>query len=216
MQMTGPRTLTKRLAARARAFADRYSHSTDGVAALEFALIVPIMFFMFVGAIEMSQAITVDRRVSQVASSTADLIARAEKEIQENEVNDIMKIGGYILKPYAEGPVIITVRNVTSSPTNALDTKETWRCVYSGLTKSQTCSCVNQTFNIPAGLVGTNDSVVVSEATYDYRPLIYDYFLSRRMTSGPAGPGTYRFSERIHLKPRSQAAKLKFANGTTC
>ena len=39
-------------------------------------MIVPIMGVMFIGAVELSQAITVDRRVTQVASSTADLVAR--------------------------------------------------------------------------------------------------------------------------------------------
>ena len=48
------------------------------MAAIEFALIVPIMAVMFIGAVELSQAITVDRRVTQVASSTADLVARAD------------------------------------------------------------------------------------------------------------------------------------------
>ena len=45
-------------------------------------MIVPIMSAMFIGAVEVSQAITVDRRVTQVASSTADLVARAEKKFR--------------------------------------------------------------------------------------------------------------------------------------
>ena len=42
---------------------------------VEFAFIVPIMAVMFIGAVELSQAIIVDRRVTQIASSTADLVA---------------------------------------------------------------------------------------------------------------------------------------------
>ena len=41
------------------------------MAALEFAFIVPIMGVMFIGAVELSQAIIVDRRVTQIASSTS-------------------------------------------------------------------------------------------------------------------------------------------------
>ena len=51
----------------------RIARNNSGVAAVEFAMIVPIMFLLFVGSVEFSQAITVDRRVTQVASSTADL-----------------------------------------------------------------------------------------------------------------------------------------------
>ena len=59
-----------------------YRRDSRGVAAIEFAMIVPIMSAMFIGAVEVSQAITVDRRVTQVASSTADLVARAEKKFR--------------------------------------------------------------------------------------------------------------------------------------
>jgi uncharacterized membrane protein len=42
----------------------RAAACTRGVAAIEFGMIVPIMFMLFVGAIEFSLAITVDRRVT--------------------------------------------------------------------------------------------------------------------------------------------------------
>src|SRR5207244_1629235 len=79
------------VAARASRLGCRWRASTEGVAAVEFALIVPIMAIMFIGAVELSQAITVDRRVTQVASSTADLVARAETQISQAEITDIMK-----------------------------------------------------------------------------------------------------------------------------
>ncbi len=60
----------------AYAAARRFGRKIDGIAAVEFALIVPIMLCMFIGTVELSQAITVDRRVTQVASTTADLVAR--------------------------------------------------------------------------------------------------------------------------------------------
>ena len=107
-------TMPRKAIGRLGRFVRRYADSRDGVAAIEFAMIVPIMAIMFIGAVELSQAITVDRRVTQVASSTADLVARAEKQISQNEITDILKVGGYILKPYAEAPVQIVIRNVTS------------------------------------------------------------------------------------------------------
>jgi Flp pilus assembly protein TadG len=90
-----------------------------GVAAVEFALVAPLMAAMFVGAVEMSQAITVNRRVTQVAGSAADLVARASKTISQSEVGDIMRVGSYIMKPYSATPIRITLRNVTSSPSSA-------------------------------------------------------------------------------------------------
>ena len=104
------------------------------------------------GQVQQSQGdytATVDRRVTQVASSTADLVARAEKQISHSEIGDIMKVGGYILEPYSQSPLEITLRNVTSSPANATTTKQSWSCTYKGLDKTQTCACSNTIKSIP-------------------------------------------------------------------
>jgi Flp pilus assembly protein TadG len=133
--------MMRNLRLRVAAYARHWSKVDHGIAATEFALIVPIMFVMFVGAVEMSQAITVDRRVSQVSSSTADLVARAENEIQYSEIVDIMKIGAYLLSPYSTSPLQVTIRNVVSSPANASQTTQTWQCDYAG--SGQTENCLN-------------------------------------------------------------------------
>ena len=49
--------------------------------------------------VELSQAITVDRRVTQVASSTADLVAQAPKQISQAEITDISSVLGYAALP---------------------------------------------------------------------------------------------------------------------
>jgi Flp pilus assembly protein TadG len=211
---TMSRRTLRRLAARLRAFARRCHSSQEGVAAVEFAMIVPIMAVMFIGAVELSQAITVDRRVTQVASSTADLVARAEKQIAQTEITDIMRVGGYILTPYSQTPLQIVVRNVTSSPTNAAVAKQSWSCTYQGAGQSQTCACSSENFTLPPNLVTTNDSVVISEVTYSYQPLIFDYFM--KQAAGGSGSGTYTLSETTYLKPRGQAAMLLQADNTPC
>jgi Flp pilus assembly protein TadG len=57
----------------------RFAKDSSGAAAVEFAMLLPIMFMLFYGTIEFSQALTVDRRVTQIASATADLVARTRK-----------------------------------------------------------------------------------------------------------------------------------------
>jgi hypothetical protein len=93
--------------------------------------------------------LTFDRRATQVASSTADLV-RAEKQISHTEIGDIMKVGGYILEPYSQTPLEIALRNVTSSPANTTTTKQSWSCTYKGLDKTQTCECSNTHQEHPA------------------------------------------------------------------
>ena len=212
------RMSARTLLARTRDLIRRYRTDKQGVAAIEFAFILPIMFVMFVGAVELSQAITVDRRVTQAASSVADLAARKETSISTTEMGDIMKIGGYIMAPYSQTPLRVIVRNVSSSSADATATKQSWQCTYSATSETATpvCACMNETYNLPAGLVSTTDSVVVAEATYTYTPLVFDYFLNRTLSSGEGGPGTYTLSERIYMKPRGQAAMLMQPDGQPC
>ena len=63
-----PKSLFARPRAHLTSFMRGFIKRTDGVAAVEFALIVPIMAVMFIGSVEMSQAITANRRVTMVAS----------------------------------------------------------------------------------------------------------------------------------------------------
>lgn len=202
--------LTRRLGA----FARRLKGDQDGVAAIEFAMIVPILAIMFIGSVELSQAITVDRRVTQVAASTADLVARAENQISQTEITDIMRVGGYILKPFSQSPVQIIIRNVTSSPTNATIAKQSWSCTYKGAGQTQTCACSSTAYTLPGNLVSTNDSVVISEVTYGYKPVLFDFFL--KQGGGADSTGAYTMAETIYLKPRGQSAMLLQANNTPC
>jgi Flp pilus assembly protein TadG len=210
--------LPRALASKGVRLARRWRRDKSGVAAVEFAMIVPIMFFMFIGAVEISQAITVDRRVTQVASSMADLVARKETSITQTEMGDITKIGSYIMMPYSQSPLQVVVRNVSSSAADATKTKQSWQCTFKGLgsNPAPTCACMNETYNLPPNLVTTNDSVVVAEVTYVYTPIIFDYFLKKTLPSGEGGPGTYTLTERIFMKPRGQAAMLLKADNSTC
>jgi Flp pilus assembly pilin Flp len=209
------------LRARFRRLARRWTASDEGVAAVEFGLIVPIMAVMFIGAVELSQAITVDRRVTQVANSTADLVARfspppnGANGISQTEITDIMKVGGYILAPYSANPLKIVLRGVSSSPTSATNTKQAWICTYTGAGNSLSCSCTNTSYALPANLVTTLDSVVISEVTYNYKPLVFDYFMKSMGTGG--GPaGTHLMKETAILKPRSQNINLLQTSNTPC
>lgn len=191
-----------------------WGRDCEGVAAVEFALIAPAISILFVGAVEMSQAMTIDRRLMQVASATADLVARSNASITTTDITDIMTVGGYIIMPYSATPLETTVRNVTSSTTSASTTKQSWYCSYNlNGAGSNSCVCSTTAFTLPSGLVATNDSVVVAQARYFYTPLIFETIMKRTFTKTGA---YYTLSKTAYAKPRSQAAMLKQANGTTC
>jgi Flp pilus assembly protein TadG len=195
----------------------RWQRSTAGAAAVEFALLAPMMSILFIGAVELSQVIAVNRRVTQIAGSTGDLVARADTQISQSAITDIMKVGGYVMEPYSQAPLQIILSNVTSSPADATNTKQSWMCTYKGSGGSggtTTCSCTNTKQAIPPNLVTTNDSVVMAKVTYAYKPLLFDHFMKADWAS--SGGGTYTLARTHYLKPRSQAAMLLQSNNTPC
>jgi Flp pilus assembly pilin Flp len=193
-----------------------FRNREDGVAAVEFALILPIMAMMFVGAVEMSWAVSVDRRVSQVASSAGDLIARVESDITQSEVLDIAKIGSWLMKPYDQTKLKLDLSVVTSTAASATATTQRWKCTYDSSSPSSiSCTCPTPpAYAIPAGLIGKSDGVVVADVTYNYLPLVlgFDKFMKINTKVG----GYYQLKEKLHIKPRSICPKMTLTNGTVC
>lgn len=194
--------------------AARFGKDDKGVAAVEFALILPIMAMMFIGAVEMSWAVGVDRRVSQVAGATGDLIARVNQNIPEAEVKDIMKIGSYLMYPFDEPPLKITTTIVTSDVNDATITTKRWECVYDASLPAASqlaCTCPvapKPAYTVPSNLMGKNEGLVVSYVQYKYKPLIltFDFFMKNAY---PAANGIYTLTEKLYLKPRALWPKLE-------
>jgi Flp pilus assembly protein TadG len=171
----------------------RLARCCRGTAAIEFGYIVPIMFFMFLGSVEFSQAVTVDRRVTQVASSTADLVAR-QKTVTTTDLNGYMGIISQLMRPYSSSPLFLTISSVYASASNAAVTKVCWSYnrVDGSSTKGVATYTAGSTFALPAGLVDAGGSVIVVEVRYDYSPVLFSYFIT----------GVKQMRETFYLKPR--------------
>lgn len=198
-----------------REFLADFRRGTEGVAAVEFALIAPIMVMLLMGSIEISQAVTVDRRVTQVSTTTGDLVARADKDIAASEITDIMKVGSWLMKPYNETSLKVTISIVSSSITDANDRKTKWKCEFDGANPTAVdCTCPNVAATIPNGLVGKGDSVVVAEVNYGYAPFLgFKQYLSKTKTESG---GKFNLSEIVYLKPRAACPQLTKADATKC
>jgi len=70
-----------------------------GVAAVEFAFVVPVLLCMYFITMEASQGIEVSKKVSRMGSAVADLITQ-QSAITKAEVTAIMRIGEAIIQPY--------------------------------------------------------------------------------------------------------------------
>ena len=98
--------------------ARRFVRDRSGVAALEFALIVPLLLALYFVTMEVAQAIEVNKKVGRVGSMVADLVTQMQ-EIRKSELEGIMRIGEATLQPYnrSQPDIIITAIEVTDETT---------------------------------------------------------------------------------------------------
>lgn len=76
-----------------------FGHKTDGAAAVEFALIVPIMLALYFGTLEISQGIEVNKKAGRGSSLVADLITQ-QAVITRAELDAIADLGEAAIAPY--------------------------------------------------------------------------------------------------------------------
>lgn len=173
----------------------RLSRDETGIAAVEFAMIVPIMFFLFVGAVEFSQALTVDRRVTQAASSTADLIARAPSQgLTTTQVDNELRIIEQLIEPFDLSQLTVRIVSVKANAVPGNPGAVNYVVDWSRDNRNGTPYARNSPYtSIPAGLLVAGESVIVAESSYNYTPLIFNYFIQ----------SAFSLEERFYLKPRN-------------
>ena len=161
----------------------RFGKDRRGVAAVEFALIAPVMVLMYCGLVELCQAMIAERKANHVASAVGDLVAQAEG-VTTSELSDIFSIGNTIMAPYATTTLKMRVSSVTADTNNT--PKVDWSRGYGGLGALTAGSTVTLPMTLTSG-----ESIVMSEAQYAYTSPM-QYIL----------PSALNYSEKFYLRPR--------------
>ena len=87
----------------------------SGMAATEFALILPILSMIFFGMLETSDAMMASRRVANAANSLVDLVGQ-ETQITKDEVDDAVLGVKRMLEPTDSSSIAINIVSVIRDP----------------------------------------------------------------------------------------------------
>lgn len=109
MTSAGAHDAMKKLAAGIR----RLGKDRRGVAAVEFALIVPILLILYFLTMEASQGIETSKKVSRANATVADLVAQ-QSTVDPDSLKAILEIADTTLRPYyrSEPDIVITAIEV--------------------------------------------------------------------------------------------------------
>ena len=145
----------------------RFQASQSAVAAVEFALILPILLLLYLGIVEASRAISYDKRVVTSTSAMGDLVARSQGSITVAQLNDFFEAARIIIAPYSAADLSQVVTSVYVDDDG--DTSVRWSRGYNG----GVVHAVGDPYDLPEALTDvTRDGfVIVSEGSLDYDPI---------------------------------------------
>ncbi|GAA0550164.1 Flp pilus assembly protein TadG [Rhizomicrobium palustre] len=153
----------------------RFAKNHDGLAALEFALIAPLMIVLFYGAVELSTAIDCKSRVNRVGFTVADLVAQSSA-VSSADTTNVFNCANAILYPYASGNAKIIVSSLVDNGKGGATVA--WSDAQNTSARSK-----GTTMTVPAGLItsGSGGSVIYGEISYSFTAPI-TYFLGGPIT----------------------------------
>jgi hypothetical protein len=159
----------------------RFARANEAVALIEFALIMPVMLMLYLGSVELSQAINVDQRVTNISATVGDLVAREKNVIPASDLTDYFQASKAILSPYTTSGLVQTVTLVAVD--NSGVTNVRWTMPSSGTATQIVGQPWAGLHPIPASMIAIshNNWIIVSEASYAYKPAIAGPFVQSTM-----------------------------------
>ena len=148
-----------------------------GVAAIEFAMIFPLMLVTFFGTVEFCSAVAIDRKVTLIARTVSDLTSQAASTVDSNALTGIFTYGLLIITPYPSTPVKAQVSEIYVDSTGKAKIQWSQGAV---ITTSNSATLTTSTRNagddvttvVPPALLIKKTYLIFSEVKYQYVPVV--------------------------------------------
>lgn len=173
----------------------RLRHNRAGVAAVEFALLLPLMALIYFGAVESSLMLQVDRKVTKSASTLGDLVSR-EASVSDAEMTDIFDASRLIFQPFSNSDARLRVSSLVVDETTGV-VKVDW----SDVSGSWTPLTVGTVVTPPADLVPSSGSLILAEVELPYASKI-----------GYVVNFSYTLNDSFYIRPRQVDAVGRTTN----
>ena len=161
------------------------SFKTDrsGMAATEFALLLPLLLILFFGVVEGSDALAKSRRVTLAANTLADLAAQ-ETELLESAADDLFKGVERIIDVSGASMTIRLVSVIANPDDDDLDGQPDGNPIVHWSYDNSPGGGEPYAPDTPytrlpnAALLDANASIIVAEIDYPYTSSLTHYFIS--------------------------------------
>ncbi len=145
----------------------------SGVAAIEFAMLAPLLMLMTWGTLEIARGVMTHKRFQRVVAMVGDLVAR-ERQLgttsteAKAELAGIMESAKNVMLPFSTTPLKVAIMSVRSSPNPPYSTTIEWSYAFQGAS-APVCPAPK---GMPAGMITPGNAAIVVEASYEYKPML--------------------------------------------
>lgn len=142
----------------------RFGKANKGLAALEFAIIAPMMIFLLFGSVEMIDVLSVNSRAQNVAASISDVVAR-DTEVSNAEINGLWDALAVLMYPNNPSNIDVRVSSVRIVSTSSATV--VWS---EGRGMAPRTNGSSVTLN--SAMMNPGTSVIMTETTYRYSSVL--------------------------------------------
>jgi Flp pilus assembly protein TadG len=191
----------RRCLARARRKVRQLQNDERGISAVEFAMLLPLMVTLYLGGVEVSEAVAVDRKTTMVARTVGDLIAQTTN-VTTDDVNNIFAAATAVLEPYNAANLKVTVSSIK------IDAQGVAKIVWSDKKNGGAADPERKpgdTVTLNAALNTKGTWLIWAEAKYEYTPTI-GYVITKMIP----------LTDQIYMRPRQSDCVTRTGVVTTC
>jgi Flp pilus assembly protein TadG len=133
------------------------------MAAVEFALLLPFLLFLYLGGVEIIEGILLQRQTTLTATTVANIVAQYTSISASTQLPDILNASVQIFAPNSGANATVVVSLVTIS--SGGQATVTWSQALNGSARP-----TGQVITVPSTLDIPNTTLLYSETTYSYTP----------------------------------------------
>jgi Flp pilus assembly protein TadG len=139
----------------------RFVAAKKGSAAIEFAIIAPMMIMLLFGSVDLLDVLNANKRVQNVAASLADVVAR-DTEVSDAEITGLWAAIDVLMFPSGGDAVDIRISSIS------IESATIARVVWSeghGMDERQPGTTVD---DLPDAMMNPGTSIILAESTFEY------------------------------------------------
>jgi Flp pilus assembly protein TadG len=160
-----------------------------GMAAVEFAMILPFMLTLYIGGVELGDGLAIQVKVTDTAHIVADLTTQQTTSVTAATMSTILGASSATIAPYSSSNLVVTVSEVNTNASGIATV--TWSQSLNGTKRP-----VGQSITLPASIAGqANIALILGEVSYSYTPNL-----------GYTITGTVGISDSYYLFPRNSTS----------